>query len=104
MGICRGPFCFKRKFGKVWAQNRIGLADNIFANCVKKAREVGDHNLFYGTRRAAKTGRRDKNEPLSSRQGSAMEIAHLALFLSAKYLHNASLGIWRTQIEIKFTR
>ena len=33
-----------------------------------------------------------------------MEIAHLALFLSAKYLHNASLGIWRTQIEIKFTR
>jgi len=30
-----------------------------------KAREVDDHNLFYGTRKAKKTGRRDKNEPLS---------------------------------------
>jgi hypothetical protein len=85
-------------------ENWEGPADDISANCVCKAREVGDHNLFYGTRRAAKTGRRDKNEPLSLYQESAMELAHLALFPSAKYLHNAYPGIWRTQIETKFTR
>jgi hypothetical protein len=48
---------------------------------VDKAVEVGDHNLFYGFWRAAKTGQRDKNEPLSSHREETMfalsELPHI---------------------------
>src|SRR6202035_4871990 len=57
---------------RLCAQNWVGLAEDVFPSCLDEAREFGDHNLFYAVRRAAKTGRRDKNEALPLHGEAAM--------------------------------
>jgi hypothetical protein len=68
-----GIIGFESKVIRQCAQNWVGPAEGVFPSCMDKAREFDDHNLFYAVRRAAKTGRRDKNEALPLR-GEARDV------------------------------